>query len=123
METKPLPARQIDTFAQRLSETPIEPANPRLQEAGGNLARLLKARIGGERAALAFISILSVATFEQAEARLTLVLDYGNTETAADTIPAVAQEPEVCDCLGHWQTPSQPRSGADRCHSAGTGFL
>lgn len=81
MKTKPLTAAQIDTLAQRLSETPITPSAS-AKKAGDNLARLLVALIGQERAALAFNSILSVSTFEQAEARLTLVLDYGNTEPA-----------------------------------------
>ena len=93
MKTKSLTAAQIDTLAQRLSETPIE-ANTSAKKAGDNLARLLAAQIGTDRAALAFPSIMTAATFEQAEARLTLVLDYGNTEPAADTSPAVAEEPK-----------------------------
>jgi len=87
MKTKALTAAQIDTLAQHLSETPIEPATS-AKRAGDTFARLLAARIGDERAALAFTSILTADTFEQAEARLTLVLDYGNTETTADAIPA-----------------------------------
>jgi len=51
---------------------------------------LLAARIGDERAALAFTSILTADTFEQAEARLTLVLDYGNPDPASESIPAPA---------------------------------
>ena len=98
MKTKALTAAQIDTLAQRLSDTPIEPAtNPK--KAGDNFARLLAARIGAERAALAFTSIMTADTFDQAEARLTLVLDYGNTELAvepdAETAPMVAEEPKA----------------------------
>ena len=52
MKTKALTAAQIDTLAQRLSETPFEPATS-AKKAGDNLARLLAARIGDERAALA----------------------------------------------------------------------
>ncbi|MFA9230714.1 MAG: hypothetical protein ACEQSU_08220 [Microgenomates group bacterium] len=55
MKTKALTAAQIDT-----------------------LARLLATRIGVERVALDFNSIMTAATAEQAEARLTLVLDYGD---------------------------------------------
>jgi len=83
MKTKPLTAAQIDTLAQRLSETPIAPSTS-AKKAGDNLARLLVAQIGNDRAALAFTSIMTAATAEQAEARLTLVLDYGNTEHAGD---------------------------------------
>ena len=86
MKTKALTAAQIDTLAQRLSDTPIEPAAS-AKKAGDNFARLLAARIGAERAALAFSSIMTAETFEQAEARLTLVLDYGNTEPAGEPIP------------------------------------
>ena len=92
MKTKALTAAQIDTLAQRLSETPIEPATSD-KRAGDNLARLLAARIGDERAALVFTSITTAATFEQAEARLTLVLDYGNTEPAGEPIPAHDDHP------------------------------
>ena len=92
MKPKPLTAAQIDTLAQRLSETPIEPGTS-AKTAGDNLARLLVARIGEERAALAFTSILSAATYEQAEARLTLVLDYGNTEQAVEAIAAPDDRP------------------------------
>ena len=94
MKTKALTAAQIDALAQRLSDMPLEPATS-AKKAGDNLARLLVARIGEERAALAFTSILSAATFAQAEARLTLVLDYGNTEPAVDTIPAPVDEPKA----------------------------
>ena len=94
MKTKALTAAQIDTLAQRLSETPIKPATS-AKKAGDNLARLLAARIGDERAALAFTSIMTAATIEQADARLTLVLDYGNTEPAGEPISVVAEEPEA----------------------------
>ena len=94
MKTKALTAAQIDSLAQRLSETPIEQATS-AKKAGDNLARLLAAQIGDERAALAFTSIMTAATAEQAEARLTLVLEYGNTEPAGEDAPAVAQEPKA----------------------------
>jgi hypothetical protein len=93
MKTKPLTAAQIDTLAQRLSETPIAPSTS-AKKAGDNLARLLAAQIGNDRAALAFTSIMTAATFEQAEARLTLVLEYGNTEPVGDTAPR-QQEPKT----------------------------
>lgn len=66
MKTKALTAVQIDTLAQRLSETPVEPATS-AKKAGDNFARLLAARIGAERAALAFAAIMTADTFEQAE--------------------------------------------------------
>jgi hypothetical protein len=66
MKTKPLTAAQIDTLAQRLSETPIAPSTS-AKKAGDNLARLLAAQIGNDRAALAFTSIMTAATAEQAE--------------------------------------------------------
>ena len=94
MKTKALTAAQIDTLAQRLSETPIEHATS-AKKAGDNFARLLAASIGDERAALAFTSIMTADTADQAKARLTLVLDYGNTEPADDPIPAVAEEPKA----------------------------
>lgn len=93
MKTKPLTAAQIDTLAQRLSETPIEPATS-AKKAGDNLARLLAAQVGNDRAALAFTSIMTAATAEQAEARLTLVLEYGNIEPVGETAPA-ANEPKA----------------------------
>ena len=93
MKTKPLTAAQIDTLAQCLSETPIEPGAS-AKKAGDNLARLLATRIGDERAALAFTSIMTAATIEQAEARLILLLKYGNTEPAVDAIAPVADEPK-----------------------------
>jgi hypothetical protein len=91
MKTKALTAAQIDTLARRLSETPIEQATS-AKKAGDNLARLLAARIGAERAALAFTSIMTADTVEQAEARLTLVLDYGNPDTAGKPIKAAVEE-------------------------------
>ena len=94
MKTKALTAAQIDTLAQRLSETPIEPATS-AKKAGDNFARLLAARIGDERAALAFTSIMTADTFEQTEARLTLVLDHGNPDPAGEPITATEEEPKA----------------------------
>ena len=94
MKTKALTAAQIDTLAQRLSDTPIEPATS-AKRAGDTFARLLEARIGAERAALAFTSILTADTADQAEARLTLVLDYGNPDPAGEAIKAVEEEPKA----------------------------
>ena len=91
MKTKALTAAQIDTLAQRLSESPIEPSAS-AKKAGDNFARLLAARIGAERAALAFTSIMTANTFDQAEAGLTLVLDYGNPDPAGEPIPAAEEE-------------------------------
>ena len=94
MKTKALTATQIDTLTQRLSETPVA-ASTSPKKAGDNFARLLGARIGAERAALAFTSILTADTADQAEARLTLVLDYGNTDPAGEAAPALADEPKA----------------------------
>ena len=94
MKTKALTATQIDTLAQRLSETPIEPATS-VKKAGDNFACSLAARIGAERAALAFTSIMTAETFDQAEARLTLVLDYGNPDPAGEPIPAPVDQPNL----------------------------
>ena len=94
MKTKALTAAQIDTLSQRHSDTPIEPTTS-VKQAGDNFARLLAAQICTERAALAFASILSSATFEKADARLTLVLDYGNTEPANDGVPVPVAEPKA----------------------------
>jgi hypothetical protein len=104
MKTKALTAAQIDTLAQRLSETPIEAATS-AKKAGDNLARLLAARIGAERAALAFMSILTADTFDKAEARLTLVLDYSNPDPAGEAIPTVAEEtkPAIAAVVGKRQ--------------------
>jgi hypothetical protein len=93
MKTKALTAAQIDTLAQQLSETLIE-LNTSAKKAGDNLARLLAAQIGNDRAALAFTSIMTAATSEQAEARLTLVPDYGNTEPVRDAAPE-AKDPKA----------------------------
>ncbi|NUB46728.1 hypothetical protein GEU84_020250 [Fertoebacter nigrum] len=101
MKTKALTAAKIDTLAQRLSDTPIEPIAS-AKKAGDNFARLLTARIGAERAALAFTSIMTAETCDQAEARLTLVLDYGNPDPAGEPIDAPVDEskaapaPVVC---------------------------
>ena len=92
MKTKALTAAQIDTLAQRLSETQIEPATS-AKKAGDNFARLLAARIGAERASLAFTSIMTGETADQAEARLTLVLDYGNPYPAGEPIPQPVDAP------------------------------
>ncbi len=94
MKTKALTAAQIDTLAQRLSEAPIEPSAS-AKQAGDIFARLLAAQIGAERAALAFTSILTADTFDQAEARLTLVLDYGNPDPAGEPITAPLDEPKA----------------------------
>ncbi len=94
MKTKPLTAAQIDTLAQRLSETPVPPSGS-AKKAGDTFARLLAAQIGADRAALAFTSILTAATADQAKARLTLVLDYGNTEPTTGAIPAPVDEPKA----------------------------
>ena len=91
MKTKPLTAAQIDMLAHRPSEIPVA-ASTSAKKAGDNFARLLATRIGDERAARAFTSIMTAATIEQAEARLTLVLDYGNDEPTMDTIPVVAEK-------------------------------
>ena len=103
MKTKALTAAQIDTLAQRLSDTPFEPMAS-AKKAGDNLARLLAAQIGTERAALAFTSIMAAETFDQAEARLTLVLDYGNTEQAGETEPATEEpKPTTAPVIGKRQ--------------------
>ena len=94
MKTKALTAAQIDTLAQRLSETPIEPATS-AKKAGDSFARLLATRIGAERAALAFTSIMTADTSDQAKARLTLVLDYGNPDPAGEPITASEKEPKA----------------------------
>jgi hypothetical protein len=94
MKSKSLTAAQIDTLAKRLSETPIEPATS-AKKAGDNFARLLAARIGAERAALAFTSIITAETCDQAEARLTLVLDYGNPDPAGEDAPAADEAPKA----------------------------
>ena len=50
------------------------------------------AGIGEERAALAFTSIILADTFDQAEARLILVLKYGNNDPASEPSPVLAEE-------------------------------
>ncbi len=92
MKTRALTAAQIDTLAQRLSETLIQP-NASPKKAGDNFARLLAARIGAERAAVAFASIMTAETFDQAEARLILVLDYGNSDPSREQIPVLVDQP------------------------------
>ena len=94
MKTKSLTAAQIDTLAQQLSAQPITPSAS-AKTAGDNLARLLVAGIGEERAALAFTSIMSADTFDQAEARLILLLKYGNSDPASEPSPVVAVEPRA----------------------------
>jgi hypothetical protein len=94
MKTKALTVAQIDTLAQRLSDTPIEPATS-AKKAGDGFARLLTAKIGAERAALAFTSIMTADTADQADARLTLVLDYGNPDPAGEPIAAADEEPKA----------------------------
>ena len=94
MKTKSLTAAQIDTLAQHLSDAPIAPSAS-AKKAGDNLAQLLVAGIGEERAALTFASIMSADTFDQAEARLILVLKFGNNEPTTAATPAVADEPKA----------------------------
>ena len=91
MKTKALSAAQIDTLAQHLSETPFPPSGS-AKKAGDTFARLLAAQISADRAALAFASIMTATTFDLADARLTLVLDYGNTEPTTGAIPAPVDE-------------------------------
>ena len=94
MKTKALTASQIDALAQHLSEAPIAPSAS-AKKAGDNLAQLLVAGIGEERAALTFTSIMSADTFDQAEARLILVLDYGNIDPAGEKIPTAEEAPKA----------------------------
>jgi hypothetical protein len=96
METKGLTAAQIETLAQHLSDTPIVPATS-AKKVGDGFARLLAARIGDECAALAFTSIMTADTFDQAEARLTLVLNYGNPDPRGEAIPAPVDESTPID--------------------------
>ena len=92
MKTKSLTAAQIDTLAQHLSEALITPSAS-AKKAGENLAQLLVAGIGEERAALAFASIMSADTFDQAEARLILVLKYGNNDPASEPDERIVTAP------------------------------
>jgi hypothetical protein len=98
MKTKAHTAAQIDTLAQRLSETPVA-ASTSAKKAGDNFARLLAARIGAERAAPAFTSIMTADTADQAEARLILVLDYGNPDPAGEPIPVPVDQPKLTIAL------------------------
>ena len=56
---------------------------------------MLAARIGAERAGLAFTSILTAETADQAQARLTLVLDYGDPKSKGEPIPLPIDEPKA----------------------------
>ena len=94
MKTKALTAAQIVSLAQRFCDTPVAPSAT-AKKAGDNLARMLAAKIGDERAALAFTSIITAVTADQAEARLILVLDYGNPEPAGEDAPAPVDEPKA----------------------------
>ena len=78
---------------------------------------MLAARIGDKGAALAFTSIVTADTADQAEARLTLVLDYGNPDPAGQPITAAEEEPKVAPAtvvgkrkaiLDHAQTGALP---------------
>ena len=93
-ENQALTAAQIDTLAQRLSDTPIIPATS-AKKAGDAFARFLAAQIGDDRAALAFTSIMTAATPDQAEARLTLVLHYGNPDPVGEPIPLEEEKPKA----------------------------
>ena len=94
MNAKSLTAAQIDTLAQHLSEAPVAPSAS-AKKAGDNLARLLVMRIGDECAALTFTSVMTADTFDQAEARLILVLKYGNNDRPSETIAPDAEEPKA----------------------------
>ena len=94
MKTQSLTAAQIDTLARHLSEAPITPSVS-AKKAGDNLAQLLVAEIGQERAAPAFTSTMPADTYDQAQARLILVLKYGNNDQPSEAIPPVAEEPKA----------------------------
>ena len=94
MKTKSLTAAQIDTLAQHLSEAPIVPS-ANAKKAGDTLAQLLVAGVGEAPAALTFTSIMSADTFDQAEARLTLLLKYGDNDLPSEPKPPVAEEPKA----------------------------
>ena len=94
MKAKSFTAAEIDTLAQQLSEMPLAPSAS-AKKAGDTLARLLVAGIGEERAGLTFTSIMSADTFDQAEARLLLVLKYGNNHLPSKAIPPVVEEPKA----------------------------
>ncbi len=105
---------QIDTLSQRLCESQIAPSASAKKE-GDNLARLLIAGIGEEPAILAFTSIMSAATFDQVEARLNLVLKYGNSDPAAEASLAGAEEQKaaIAPVIGKRKAvPDQAQSGA-----------
>ena len=105
MKTKSLTAAQIDTLAQHLFEGPVAPSAS-AKKAGDNLARLLVAGIGEERAALAFTSIMSADTFDQAEARLILVLKYGKSEPVVELVEGISTTP-----VDQPNTPTAPAVG------------
>ena len=105
MKTKSLTAAQIDRLAQHLSESPVA-SSASAKKAGDNLARLLAAGIGEERAALAFTSIMSAGTFDQAEARLILVLKYGNNDPVAEPTDVIITAP-----ADHSAAPTAPSVG------------
>ena len=113
MKTKALTAAQIDTLAKRLSETPIKPATS-AKKAGDNLARLMAARIADDRAALVFTSIMTAESFDQAGARLSLVLDYGNPNPVSEPIPVLVGQPSaITPAVGKRQAIlDQAQSGA-----------
>ena len=92
MKIKSLAAAEIDTLARHLSEAPIAPSAS-TKKAGDNLALLLVAGIGEERAALAFPSIMTADTFDQAQARLILVLKCGNTDPVAEPAGVIMMAP------------------------------
>ncbi len=94
MKIKSLTAAQIDILAQHLAEAQIAPSVS-AKKAGDNLAQLLVAGIGEERAAITFTSIMSADSFDQAEARLILVLKYGNNAPVAEASPGAAEEPKA----------------------------
>ena len=91
MKTKSLAAAPVDRFSQHLSDTPIPPPAS-ARKAGNNLAPLLFAGIGKERAAAAITSIVTAATYDQAEAQLIFVLKYCKNDPAAEVTPAVAEQ-------------------------------
>lgn len=98
MKTKSLAAAPIDRFAQHLSDTPITPPAS-ARKAGDNLALLLFAGIGRERAAVTITSIIPADTFDQAEAQLIFVLKYCKNDPVAEATPAVAEEPKTAIAL------------------------
>lgn len=85
-----LTATEINRLAQRLSQTRLG-RSASVANAADRFQRLLAAKISPARAARAFASIMTAATVDQADARLTLVLDYGNPDTAGE--PTTAAQP------------------------------